>query len=143
MATAKDKTIHKTTNTSGVKKKISTSLAKAQQLKLLANLNEHCTYWMNLLERTMFDVSLENSFPEIRSSSSSNSNDDDLMDTSNVVNDDSKEGTENMAITLRYWILNGKLAQCNDAIEEAHAWYSKCKSVVEATTETISVNIKR
>lgn len=132
MATANDKTIYSTANS---RKKITTSLSKASQLKLLSSLNDQCTYWMKLLERLMFSFSLQDLFTEIQLFQRGNNEGMDTGKTKEMVMDQ-------CYVKLRYWILKGKLAQCNDNIEEAYAWYDKCKSVLEAYNN-ISIDIKR
>lgn len=33
---------------------------------------------------------------------------------------------------LRYWSLKGKIAQCNNNIEDAYEWYKKCDSLLDS-----------
>lgn len=119
-------------NSNHGKRRVSTSTVKTSKAKVTEDLMAQSQYWISLLERIMFSSSLNEFFFHIRQDESSSSN---------------KLYFDQCTIQLRYWLLKGKLAQCDDDIERAYSWYVKSKTLLISSAslfqEEISINIKR
>lgn len=112
------------------KRRVSTSFAKQSKLKIIGHLIEQSTYWVGLVEQNLYTLSLVSFYSNI---SKCTANDD---QSHTLTNDDYN-------IQLRYYVLRGKLAQCNNDIEEAYAWFSNCKSLfktIKSGNVTIDVH---
>lgn len=123
--------MHPTTHHHG-RRRVSTSLHKNPKAKLNEALLEQCQYWINLLESIIFSSSLNVLFTEICQGESEK---EDLFSLTKI------------EMELRYWIIKGKFAQCNNDIEKAYSWYVKCKELLQSsanvTSKPISIDIKR
>ncbi|KAI8639579.1 hypothetical protein BD408DRAFT_371457 [Parasitella parasitica] len=97
------------TTANASKKRMSISLAKQAKLKTLNSLIEQSTFWIHLVEQSIFSLSL------------------DRFCTSETF----VTAEDEHQIQLRYCVLKGKLSQCSNDIENAYAWYDKCKTLLD------------
>ncbi|CEP06985.1 hypothetical protein, partial, partial [Parasitella parasitica] len=100
------------------KKRISISLAKQAKLRALDSLVEQSIFWINLVEQSVFSLSMDQFC---------------TAHTSITVEDEYR-------IQLRYCVLKGKLSQCSNDIEDAYAWYDKCKALLD-TQPAIEIDV--
>ncbi|KAF7726581.1 Histone transcription regulator 3 [Apophysomyces ossiformis] len=100
-------------------KKRSTSQSK--QLKepdLIAADIELCQSWIALFERVMAYRAI-----------------DEFKTASVDAKQDKAEIQRNKHMLLRYWHLRGKMAQCNEDIQDAYEWYTRCEQALKETEE--------
>lgn len=114
------------------KRRVSMSLVKISKAKMTENLVAQSRYWISLLERIIFSSTLNENFFHIRQ--------DENVDSDQL-------NLDRCTIQLRYWSLKGKLAQCDNDIENAYSWYIRSKDLLLSSTnlfrKDISINIKR
>lgn len=130
ITTAEENAIQPTMNHHG-RRRVSTTSHKNSKAKLNEALMTQCQYWINLLESIIFSTSLNVFFKKVHEKSTEEA---DLYSLKKI-------GTE-----LRYWIIKGKFAQCNNDIEKAYSWYVRCKNILKSSIDVakpISINIKR
>ncbi|CAO3617860.1 unnamed protein product [Cunninghamella blakesleeana] len=94
-------------------------VSKEKRMKILQKEYQYYILWIEYLERfyiinsiLSFDPSSSNSVPH-----------------------------EQKIIILRYWLLKGKLAQCNDNIDGAYDWYRKCESLLDGDDDMKQIEI--
>ncbi|KAI7893343.1 uncharacterized protein EV154DRAFT_501727 [Mucor mucedo] len=129
ITTAEENAIQPTMNHHG-RRRVSTTSHKNSKAKLNEALMTQCQYWINLLESIIFSTSLNVFFKKVHEKSTEEA---DLYSLKKI-------GTE-----LRYWIIKGKFAQCNNDIEKAYSWYVRCKNILKSSIDVakpISINIK-
>lgn len=102
-----------TITTTNSKKRVSASLAKQTKLKALDSLIEQSTFWIDLVEQNVFSLSMDRF----------------CSDNASVTNQDECH------IQARYCVLKGKLSQCSNDIENAYAWYDKCRKLLNENTD--------
>lgn len=108
------------------KKKASNMLSKQSKVKQIESLMETAKLWTNLAERHLFDIS----------STLFESNKNNPEASATLSQDEQK-------FQLRYYNILGKLAQCQDDIQNASRYYEKCKSILELNPSLKEINIKR
>ncbi|KAG1031933.1 hypothetical protein G6F25_011708 [Rhizopus arrhizus] len=107
------------------KKKASNMLSKQSKVKQIESLMETAKLWTNLAERHLFDIS----------STLFESNKNNPEASATLSQDEQK-------FQLRYYNILGKLAQCQDDIQNASRYYEKCKSILELNPSLKEINIK-
>jgi hypothetical protein len=116
-------------NNASNKRRVSTSFAKQSKLKMIEHLIELATYWIGVVEQNLYSLSLVWFSSNISKCAASN-------DRPATLSNDEQN------IQLRYYVLKGKLAQCNNNIEEAYSWFGNCKPLFEES-KTMSIDVKR
>lgn len=101
-------------------------LSKQSKVKQIESLMETAKLWTNLAERHLFDIS----------STLFESNKNNPEASATLSQDEQK-------FQLRYYNILGKLAQCQDDIQNASRYYEKCKSILELNPSLKEINIKR
>lgn len=131
ITTAEDNAINPIMSHHG-KRRVSTSSYRNPKAKLNETLMIQCQYWINLLESIIFSTSLKVLFLKIH---------EDDIDEADLFS------LKKVETELRYWIIKGKFAQCNNDIEQAYSWYVKCKHLLQSSADVaskqISIDIKR
>jgi hypothetical protein len=118
-------------NSTSNKRRVSTSFIKQSKLKMIEHLVELATYWIDAVEQNLYSLSLVSFYSNINKCTAIN------YQSGTLTN-------EEYSIQLRYYVLKGKLAQCNNDIEEAYSWFTNCKSLFESIkSETMSIDVKR
>lgn len=110
------------------KKKMSNLLSKQSKVKQIENLMEATKVWVNLLERTLFSLSTQWIQSNVKT---------ETPEENTILSDDEQK------VLLRYWLIQGKLAQCQDDIQSAYDFYEKCKKLLKANASLTTMNIKR
>ncbi|CAO3660434.1 unnamed protein product [Rhizopus stolonifer] len=109
------------------KKKPFNLLSKQNKAKQIESLAETTRYWSDLAEKTLLDLSL-NWF--------------------NIhVSQERHEGIpvlseDEQILELRFWAIQGKLAQCQDNSQNASTCYQKCQDILMANPLLKKVNVK-
>lgn len=118
------------TSGSHSRKKTSSLSIKSSKLKAIEGLIEQCQYWINLLERFMFESSLDIFF----------------FGPSESKIEEPKTLDE-CKLRSRYLVIKGKFAQCTDDIKGSYSWYNECRELLESSNqyfkEPISIDLKR
>lgn len=110
------------------KKKMSNLLSKQSKVKQIENLMEATKVWVDLLERILFNLSIQWIQSNVKT---------ETPEENTILSDDEQK------VLLRYWLIRGKLAQCQDDIQSAYDFYEKCKRLLKANTSLTTMNIKR
>ncbi|CEI91811.1 hypothetical protein RMCBS344292_06089 [Rhizopus microsporus] len=109
------------------KKKMSNLLSKQSKVKQIENLMEATKVWVDLLERILFNLSIQWIQSNVKT---------ETPEENTILSDDEQK------VLLRYWLIRGKLAQCQDDIQSAYDFYEKCKRLLKANTSLTTMNIK-
>ncbi|KAI8378602.1 hypothetical protein BD560DRAFT_389864 [Blakeslea trispora] len=101
------------------RKRVSTSLAKQHKIKALEAYCTNAAYWIDLLENELICSTLSSSHYGL-----------------STKNEEYKQLLNDATFEIRYWSLKGKMAQCQDDIENAYAYFTKCKSLAQSMTNS-------
>lgn len=94
---------------SGSSRKSAFTASKAKQESTINDVRDYCDLWIGLFERIVLQQAVTLS----------------LTSSASPTITGGKESPPDILL-LRYWFVKGKMAQCNDSVQQAFSWYERC-----------------